>query len=215
MTYPGFTGTVSASGQLSSDFAPMRPSAQFPIRPVVTLLAFVIAATAQAQTTRRKLVERTVVDGVTCGPTARAYAEFHASGRLSECPIASDTTIAGHRFFAGTWLRFDETGVLFAGWLSRDTELNGITCRGDGYKEWSVRFHPNGQLELCYLRVDSEIEGIPCIRGTFWNEIRGGTRTSVWFGRDGKLARCQASRAFTARGHSYKKWETFTAAVQR
>jgi len=191
----------------------MHRSAVLPLRPVVPLLLLALSASAlRSQTTRRKLVERTVVDGITCGTTGRAYAEFHASGRLSECPIAADTTIAGHRFFAGTWLRFDETGLLFAGWLSRDTDLNGIACRGDGYKAWAVRFHPDGKLALCYLRTDTEIEGIPCLRGTFWNEIRGGTRTAVLFDRNGKLAQCQAARAFMRGGQTHKKWDVITAA---
>lgn len=194
----------------------MRLSPVLPLRPVVPLLLLAFCASAlSSQTTRRKLVERTVVDGITCGNTGRAYAEFHASGRLSECPLAADTTIAGHRFFAGTWLRFDETGLLFAGWLSRDTELNAISCRGDGYKAWAVRFHPDGRLALCYLRTDTEIEGIPCIRGTFWNEIRGGTRTALWFDRNGKLARCQAARAFTHGGQSHKKWDVITVAARQ
>lgn len=193
----------------------MRPSSLVLRRPAVTfILLLLIAQTASGQTTRRKLVEQTVVDGITCGPTGRASAEFHASGRLSECPLASDTTIAAHRFFADTWLRFDDTGLLFAAWLSRDSDLDGHSCRGDGYKAYTVEFHPNGRLKLCYFRVDTVIEGIPCIHGSFWTEVRGGGRSKVWFSTDGALARCQVARAFTANGQSYARWDTYTAPIR-
>ncbi len=194
----------------------MRASPVLPLRPIVPLLLLALSASAlSAQTTRRKLVERTIIDGITCGNTGRAYAEFHASGRLSECPLAADTTIAGHRFIADTWLRFDETGLLFAAWLSRDTDLNSHTCRGDGYKAYAVEFHPNGHLKLCYFRVETVVEGIPCIHGSFWTEVRGRGRSKVWFSADGALARCQAARAFTAHGQSYAKWDSYTAPTRR
>jgi hypothetical protein len=169
------------------------------------LLMFPCTLSAQ-ETERRPLIRDTVVDGVPCAGTGRLTAEFFASGRLLECPLSRDVTLFSQAFPRGSWVLFHDDGTLNGAWLSENSWLSGHLCRGEGYKKWSVRFHPSGALRLCFLPVTTVIEGVPCRDGTFWGEIRGGQKTAVHFHANGKLARCQAARAFSLDGVRYPAW---------
>ncbi|GAB1342372.1 hypothetical protein [Gemmatimonas sp.] len=162
---------------------------------------------ALAQAERRQLVRDTVIDGIPCQRTGNASAEFHASGRLLECPLQRDTVMWGQPLPAGTWIRLHDDGSADGAWLSRDSRLSGIACRGDGYRKWAVRFHRNGVLSLCFLRHDTVIEGVPCLSGTFLNELRSRGRTGVVLRSDGRLSQCMAARAFTRGDTRYAKWD--------
>jgi hypothetical protein len=178
-------------------------------RPVVALLAVLAGAPslpAQPATppvTLVRLARDTVIDGVTCGPTGRARAEIHGNGRLSECPVARDTTIGGHPFPRGSWPRFTDTGVLLAAWFSRDVTLQGVPCKGAGYKAWSVTFRPGGRLATCYLARAVELDGVPCHAARFWRELTGSTH--VVLHPDGRLRSCRLSRAVTIDGTAWRK----------
>jgi hypothetical protein len=169
-------------------------------------VAWCVPLVLEAQhTVRAPLARDTVIDGIPCARTD-TKAEFYASGRLLECPLSRDATIGVQTLPRGTWPQFDERGAMYGAWLSIDVELSGHRCRGDGYKKWSVRFHPGGALKSCYLPQPTVIDGVPCIDGSFWNEIRGGQKSAALFHPDGRLARCQAAREFTANGTRYPKW---------
>jgi hypothetical protein len=172
------------------------------------LLALALATPAAAQRshgiTRAVLPRDTLIDGIPCGATGRLRAEFHAGGRLAECPLARPFALRGHAFGAGTWLGFTADGLLDYAWLARDTELQDIPCKGTGYQGWSVRFHPDGRLRLCYLARNAVIEGVPCIRGSFWIEVTSGGRSAVHLHPDGRLRQCQLSRAVTIDGVAYR-----------
>ncbi len=142
-------------------------------------------------TTRRVLVSDTIIGGIPCAPTGRAAAEWHANGRLLECPLSRDTRFPGQRLPAGTWILLRDTGLLYGAWLPHDARLSGRLCKGTGYKGWSVRFHPNGSLASCYLPRDTIVDGVPCVKGSFRNEIRYRGRTHANFSTDGRLLRCQ------------------------
>lgn len=164
-------------------------------------------ADAQGSVARRKLTAPTVLDGITCAPTGRAYASFHASGRLRECPLAADTVLFGQALPARTWVELTDDGRLRHAWLPRNASLSGHVCRGSGYREWSVLFHPSGALALCYLAREELIDGVPCQRGTFWIELRGRGKSEVRFRENGRLQSCQAARSFELNGRKVKKWE--------
>jgi hypothetical protein len=177
---------------------------------LIAIAALILASPRPAdaqQKERRRLDRQVVLDGVTCAPTGNAYAEFHPSGRLAECPIAADTTMFGQRFPMLTWVGFTAEGLPFSAWLARDALLSGYECHGTGYKGYSVRFYPDGTLKSCFLATDSPIQGAHCIRGSFWTEIRGGTKSQVSFHDNGRLARCQASRAFERDRVRFRKWQ--------
>lgn len=171
------------------------------------LLITLTATTMPAQGARRVLHRDTVIDGIPCAPTGRASAEWHANGRLLECPVARDVVIDGVTLPRGSWPLLHPDGALHGAWLSRDSELSGHVCRGAGYKKWSVRFFRGGALRTCFLPDSaSTIEGVPCVPASFWNEVRGGGRSTAVFHANGRLLQCQAARAFTTNGHRYTKW---------
>jgi hypothetical protein len=176
------------------------------VRVLALLLVTFSALPAQEDSiVRRRLDLPETVSGVRCDRTGRAYAEFFQSGALRSCPLASDTTIQGHAFVAGSWITIDQRGRLTHAWLSRDTQLGGHLCHGTGYKGFSVEFRDDGTLRLCYLARDTIIHGVPCIHGSFWTEILGGSRTAVTFWPDGSLAACQLSRDARISGVTYRK----------
>jgi hypothetical protein len=116
------------------------------------------------------------------------------------------TTLAGNRLPAKSWVQLTETGRLEGVWLPHDSYLGGHLCRGTGNRGWSVTFHPEGALRMCFLAQEEVIDGIPCQKGSFWNEARGGNKTGVRLRQDGRLERCQAARDFTRNGVAVKKW---------
>jgi hypothetical protein len=63
---------------------------------------------------------------------------------------------------------------------------------------------------LCFLRVTTVIDGVPCRAGTFWGEIRGGQNTAVHVHRNGRLARCQVAHDTTVGGVRYTAWAVVT-----
>ena len=153
--------------------------------------------------TRRQLTRDTVIDGIACAPTGRASAEIHANGVLAECPVPRDTVIAGQRLPAGTWIRLTDRRVLDGAWLPADTELQGLRCRGTGFRGWAVRFHDSGRLALCYLAHDTVIDDIPCHGAWFWRELTGSTYVSMH--ESGRLKSCRLARAITLEGVRYRK----------
>jgi hypothetical protein len=157
---------------------------------------------------RRPLAADTVIGGIPCARTGRAQAEFHKeSGRLAGCFLSREFEEAGHRFGTGTWLDRNASGVLWGAWLAQPTLLDGHTCFGKGYKAWSTRFYPSGRLESCYLTRDTVVEGIPCMHGTFWREIRGGSKTTLYLHPNGRMRQCQAARDTVVGGQAVRRWQ--------
>jgi hypothetical protein len=170
----------------------------------VCFLALCAQLVAQDAPVRRLRLSRdTVLAGVSCAATGRAYAELYANGGLIECPVAADTTIAGHTFARGTWIRLHQDRGLDGAWLVRDTELQGLPCKGTGYKGWSVRFHADGRLALCSLSRDATIEGVPCRAGAFLTELSGSTQVQLH--PNGRLRSCRLAREFTRNGVTKKR----------
>jgi hypothetical protein len=164
-------------------------------------------AQPSADVVQRKLTSDTTIDGVPCARSGRALAEFHRNGRLAGCGLSREHTVGAHRFATGTWLDFNAQGILWGAWLSKDTMLGGHLCRGEGYKKWSTRFHPNGALAGCYLTTDTVVAGVPCMQGTFLREVRGGGRTSLQLHPDGTFRQCQAARDTVVQGQAVRKWQ--------
>ena len=161
-----------------------------------------------ADGTRIRLGQDTVVAGVRCSPTGRAYAVVYPNGRLDECPIAMDTTIAGHQFPRTTWIRLTEDGVLKAVWLPKSQLVQGLPCKGTGFKGWAVTFHPSGALSLCFLNEVATIDGVPCASASFLKELTG--NSGVLLREDGKLQSCRLARDFERNGVRYSKGRRIT-----
>lgn len=157
---------------------------------------------------RIRLSQDTIVAGVRCAPTGRAHAVVYPNGQLDECPLAMDTTIAGHQFPRGTWIRFTEGGVLKSVWLPRPLDVQGLPCKGAGFKGWAVTFHPGGALSLCFLDENATIDGVPCAAASFVRELTG--NSGVLLREDGKLLGCRLARDFERGGVVHKKGSRIT-----
>jgi hypothetical protein len=137
-------------------------------RPLLAVMLCASAAGLMAQPpaeVRFRVSRDTVIAGISCAPTGRASASVHANGTLVECPVPRDTVIAGHLLPAGTWPRFTNARVLDGAWLPHDHTLQGLICKGTGYKGWAVRFHADGALALCYLAHAQVIDGVSVSKG--------------------------------------------------
>jgi hypothetical protein len=170
---------------------------------VVSAVCVEALCAQDAPVTRIRISRDTVVTGVRCASTGKAYAELYANGGLVECPIAADTVIAGHALPRGTWIRLHEDRGLDGAWLPRDTELQGLPCKGTGYKGWAVRFHADGRLSLCYLSREATIDGIPCRAGKFTTELTGSTQVQLH--PNGRLRACRLADAVTRRGVTLRR----------
>ena len=148
---------------------------------------------SQEPTGRRiQLTRDTVIATVHCGPTGRAFAVLHPNGALDECPLAKDEVLDGVALPRGTWIRLRPDASLDGAWLPRDVLLQGIPCKGTGYKGWAVRFHPGGRLALCYLSRETTIDGVRCRAGSFLTELSGSTQVTLH--PNGRLVRCRPRR---------------------
>ena len=88
--------------------------------------------------------------------------------------------------------------------LPRNTEIQGILCRGDRHRGWETVLYVNGKLLKAWLARTEEIQGVPCMKATFWTEFLGGD-AAVYFHSNGKLAKCKLARDVTINGHRFKK----------
>lgn len=162
---------------------------------------------AQEGSIRLRIATDTVIAGVPCAPTGRAYAVVYDDGGLDECPIGVDTIIAGHPIPRGTWIRLHPSKQLRSLWLNAHQEVQGIPCRGTGYKGWAVTFHNNGTLSLCYLSKSTVIDGVPCAGASFLTEMTGNSGVSL--DEEKRLTRCRLSRDYVRNGVRYKKGRPF------
>ena len=178
-------------------------------QPILALALATIPLSAQATGGFRfKIGRDTVVAGVRCGPTGRAHAVVYADGQLDECPIAMDTTMAGHTFPRGTWIRLNEHGELKSVWLLKPQLVQGLPCRGTGYKGWAVTFYPNGALSLCFLDEVTTIDGVPCASASFLRELTG--NSGVALTEAGRLRSCRLARDFERGGVRHEKGSRIT-----
>ncbi len=87
--------------------------------------------------------------------------------------------------------------------LSKNTEIQGILCRGHAH-DWQTVFYKNGKLKLAWLARDQEIQGFPCQKASFWTEIFGGS-AGVHFHENGKLKKFKLAKDMIIQGHRFKK----------
>jgi hypothetical protein len=187
----------------------MKSFAAFVLCALLIALAPTTTLSAQASRAARiRLVHDTVISGVHCAPTGRQYAVIHDNGSLDECPVATDTVIAGHALPSGTWLRLLDDRTLDGAWLPADTELQGLRCKGTGYKGWAVRFFHTGQLSLCYPAIELEIDGVPCRGAGFITELTGTTQINLH--TDGRLRSCRLARSIERDGMMLKSGRRIT-----
>ena len=88
--------------------------------------------------------------------------------------------------------------------LIQDTDIQGVLCRGDKRRGWETVFYSNGQLAQAWPAKTQKIQGIPCMKASFWTEVFGGG-AAVYFHRNGKLAQCTIAADTTISGKHFEK----------
>ncbi len=87
--------------------------------------------------------------------------------------------------------------------LPKNMKIQGVICRGHD-KDWETGFYTNGKLSLAWLPHDQVIQGVPCMKATFWTEVLGKS-AKVLFWDNGQLKRCKAAKNCVIQGHAFKK----------
>ncbi len=87
--------------------------------------------------------------------------------------------------------------------LPKNMEIQGVICRGHN-NDWETGFYTNGKLSLAWLPRDQVIQGVPCMKATFWTEVLGKS-AKVLFWDNGQLKRCKAAKDCLIQGHAFKK----------
>jgi hypothetical protein len=142
---------------------------------------------------RAYLVEETVIEGMPC----RRWVWWYEDGRLDNVELATELEVQEHRFPEGTRVFFDREGRLAHAWLSRDTVIDGRTCRGRG--KIDTAFHANGHVRAFFPPDTIEIDGVACVASVFH---------PVYLHPDGHLHQCKLARDVTLDGRTFEKGET-------
>ena len=142
---------------------------------------------------RAYLLEETELMQLPC----QRWVWWYADGSIDNLELAHDRSVQGHAFPAGTRLFFDEEGRLAHAWLSRDTELDGLACRG----KWKIdtAFHPNGHIKAFFPPDDLELDGVWCEASVFH---------PVYLHPNGRLAQCKLARAARVHGRQFESGAT-------
>jgi hypothetical protein len=139
---------------------------------------------------RGHLVEETTLEGL----PARRWVWLYEDGRLDNIELARDLSVQGHAFPQGTRVFFDREGHLAHAWLSANTTLDGLPCRG----RWKIdtAFHPNGHVRAFFPPEDYEIDGVLCEASVFH---------PVYLHPDGHLAQCKLARDVVLDGRTFER----------
>ena len=179
----------------------------FPCAAAAILLTLVPAAAptgpqdAAPKVIRTKTAERLDVDGVPC---AAGYVfQEEASGRLHQCKLDRDAVVHNADLRKGSTVALKPDGTIRYVFLPGTTMVGEHSCRGQGHG-WMTHFHPNGELQLCWLSRDEVIQGVPCSRATFLGEFFGRKYATTEFHENGALASCVASADAIVGGQPYE-----------
>jgi hypothetical protein len=142
---------------------------------------------------RARLVEPTEVAGWPC----QSWIWWHADGSLDNFELAREFTVASYQLPAGTRVFLDREGRLAHAWLSRDTLLDGHTCRGRF--KIDTAFHPNGRVKAFFPPDDVEIDGVLCKASVFH---------PVYLHATGRLQQCKLARDAAVDGVSIEAGST-------
>lgn len=127
-------------------------------------------------------------------PCAKGYAWFYSDGRLETCTVERETVFGEARVPERSRIYLRTDGSPDFVFLSRDTRLVGLTCRGGGHS-YMTAFYPSGKLKVCWLSGDQEVQGVPCMGASFIADVFGGS-VGVRFWENGKLNTCKLSKDF-------------------
>jgi hypothetical protein len=142
--------------------------------------------------------------GIRGYPCANGTTSYVAKTGLTSCRVSRETAFGEVRVPEGSTISLREDKPAFT-FLSRDTRIDGYTCRGGGH-DWSTAFYPSGELKVCWLASDQEVQGVPCMRASFFHDVFGGT-VGAFFYKNGKLRTCKVSRSANIQGRDFGRGE--------
>ena len=150
---------------------------------------------------RSKPAAAVEIDGIPC---AAGYVfQEEASGRLHQCKLDRDAVVHNADLRKGSTVALKPDGTIRYVFLPGTTMVGEHSCRGQGHG-WMTHFHPNGELQLCWLSRDEVIQGVPCSRATFLGEFFGRNYATAEFHENGALASCVASADASVGGQPYE-----------
>ena len=103
---------------------------------------------------------------------------------------------------AKTMVFFNPDSTIRYCFLSKNTEMDGLVCRGSGHN-WMTCFYPNGRLKLVWLAEDATIEGIQVRKATWWRAVWQQAQTA--FHPNGELKTAWLAEDQTIQGELRKK----------
>lgn len=130
-------------------------------------------------------------------------ARFH-DDILYRVDLAAEDTVSGFVVPAGTMVHLNPDSTVRFCFLSENTYMDSILCRGQGHG-WMTTFHPNGHLKTIWLGEDTVIQGVPVRRATFWRAVL--QKAATRFHANGQLAQGWLAESTTIQGHHYNRGE--------
>ncbi|UCG27577.1 MAG: hypothetical protein JSV24_11485, partial [Bacteroidales bacterium] len=127
----------------------------------------------QGQLEKCYLKENAVVEGYTC----TKWIHYYEDGSLRRFTIAEPDTFAGIAFPEKSTLFLKQDGTLEKCWFGKKTDLEDLPLIG-GFKNVTIVFYDNGNINCCFLRKIHNIQGLPCEKGNI---------SPVYFYPSGKL----------------------------
>jgi hypothetical protein len=115
----------------------------------------------------QKLTAPTEIEGHPC---AAAYAWFFNDGKLPSCFVSREAEFGKLTVPKQSWIFVGHDATPRFVFLAHDAAVNGHLCRGGG-NSYSTALYPDGSLRICWLAVDSEINGVPCMRANFAKDV--------------------------------------------
>ena len=151
---------------------------------------------AAAQSTRKKLVQPTVIQGYSCD---KGYVWFYNDGRLKRCSVSQETQFGEALIPGGSILYLKPDGSRDGVQLAHTTLVHEALCDGGGFlgpsEGSSTGFFPSGKLRVCYLAKNQVVQGVPCAHQGILASLKG-PDSGVYFHEDGRLRSCLLAEDF-------------------
>jgi hypothetical protein len=163
---------------------------------LIPLLRCIAADTPRPEVTRKTLDAPIEIQGYPC---AKGYAFFYSDGRLNQCSVSRETAFGEVRVPSGSLINLRLDGKPQYAMLSHNANILSYRCRGGSWlgpgEGAMTAFYPSGKLKECFLAGDQDIQGVPCMGGSFFADVFGGG-SGTFFYESGKLRSCKLSKDF-------------------
>jgi hypothetical protein len=149
---------------------------------------------------KAKLRTLIIIQGIPC----EQWIHLDASGNLSQCKVARDTTYRTVFIPKKTIMNFNPTNGRFLACFPRDVFIQAVMCKGRSWDLIQTGFYSNGKLSGAFLAKEMTIQGIPCKASVFHG---------VGFHENGSLSKCTLSKDHTNNNITYKSGTKITLSL--